>query len=66
MFTLFLILGIVGIIISGVFIGAWTSGDQQRSTFHSETGEHRSFRIRVALWCGLLGLLCLVIAYFLW
>ncbi|MET1178232.1 hypothetical protein ABG775_09705 [Peribacillus simplex] len=27
----------VSIVISGVFIGAWTGGQQQRAKFHSET-----------------------------
>ncbi|MBR8643899.1 hypothetical protein KEH51_01425 [[Brevibacterium] frigoritolerans] len=37
MFQFFLIVGIVSIVISGVLIGAWTGGQQQRANFHSET-----------------------------
>ncbi|MGM1032970.1 DUF5316 family protein [Peribacillus frigoritolerans] len=34
--SVFLIVGIVSIVISGVFIGAWIDGQQQRANFHSE------------------------------
>ncbi|MDP4164624.1 MAG: DUF5316 family protein [Bacillota bacterium] len=62
MFQLFLIVGSVGIIISGVFIGAWTNGDRQRANFYSETTEHRSFRTKIALISGLIGIIAFVIS----
>ncbi|NCU17075.1 DUF5316 family protein [Pallidibacillus pasinlerensis] len=43
MFNLFIIVGIISIIIPGIFIGVWTDGQQQRANFHSETEEHRDF-----------------------
>ncbi|WP_034301320.1 DUF5316 family protein [Bacillus cihuensis] len=65
MLQLFLIIGIVGIGISGVFIGAWTGGQKQRANFHSETSEHRNFRTKIALYSGGIGLISLGIEGFL-
>ncbi|MFN7252418.1 MAG: DUF5316 family protein [Anaerobacillus sp.] len=62
MLNLFLIIGAIGIIISGIFIGAWTNGLQQRANFHSETENHRHFRTRIAMVSGLLGLISLGVA----
>ncbi|MFT8322362.1 MAG: DUF5316 family protein [Bacillus sp. (in: firmicutes)] len=56
MLKLFLIVGIIGIIISGIFIGVLSDGQQQRATFHSETAEHRNFRTKIAIIFGLIGL----------
>ncbi|USK83089.1 DUF5316 domain-containing protein [Peribacillus frigoritolerans] len=42
-----LIVGIVSIVNSGVFIGAWTDGQQQRANFHSEMTKNRSFRTKI-------------------
>lgn len=68
MIQLFLIVGVVAIVVSGIFIGAWTDGLQQRANFHSETVKHRNFRTKIALYFGLAGVLSLGIAgliYFL-
>jgi len=68
MFKVFLIIGVLGIVVSGVFIGAWTNGQQQRANFHSETSDHRSVRTKVATSSGQVGVVCLAIAasiYFL-
>ena len=68
MIQLFLIVGVVGIVVSGIFIGAWTDGQQQRANFHSETAKHRNFRTKIALYSGLAGAISFGIAgliYFL-
>jgi FtsZ-interacting cell division protein ZipA len=62
MLKIFLIVGAVGIIISSIFIGAWTNGQQQRANFHSETVVHRNFRTKIALYSGLTGVISLGIA----
>jgi len=62
MFKLFFIIGVTGIIISGIFIGAWTDGQQQRANFHSETEDHRNFRTKIGLVTGAVGLLSIGIA----
>ena len=62
MFQFFLIVGIVGIIISGVFIGAWVDGDRQRGNFYSETPEDRNSRTKIALISGFVGIISLVIS----
>ncbi|TWE07994.1 hypothetical protein FB550_1015 [Neobacillus bataviensis] len=62
MFQFFLIVGIVCIIISGVFIGAWVDGDRQRGNFYSETTEDRNSRTKIALISGLIGIIALVIS----
>lgn len=68
MLKFFLLVGIIGIVISGIFIGAWTDGQQQRANFHSETKEHRNFRTKIATITGFVGLISFGIAsliYFL-
>ncbi|WP_083392181.1 DUF5316 family protein [Bacillus sp. MUM 13] len=62
MIQFFLIVGIVGIIISGVFIGAWVDGDRQRGNFYSETPEDRSSRTKIALISGIAGIISLLIS----
>ena len=62
LFQFFLIVGIVGIVISGIFIGAWTDGDHQRVNFYTETTEDRSFRTKIALIAGLIGIIALIIS----
>ncbi|MBX9974084.1 DUF5316 family protein [Cytobacillus firmus] len=62
MIQLFLIVGLTCIVISGVFIGAWTNGQQHRANYHSETDEHRNFRTRIAMYTGLAGVISLGIA----
>ena len=55
MIQVFLIIGMIAIIISGLFLGVWTSGQQQRANYHSETKEHRDFRSKVGIYSGLVG-----------
>lgn len=62
MLQAFLIVGVIGIFISGVFLGVWTSGQQQRANYHSETTGHRNFRTKIGLFSGLVGLVSLGIA----
>jgi hypothetical protein len=62
MLKFFLFVGFIGIFTSGIFIGAWTDGQQQRANFHSETENHRNFRTKIAIISGLFGLLSLGIA----
>ncbi|MGE7602373.1 DUF5316 family protein [Peribacillus sp. NPDC097675] len=66
MLKLFMIIGVVGICLSGIFIGAWTTGAEQRANFHSETREHRQFRTKISLYTGILGALSLGIAGLIW
>ncbi|MEH7275881.1 DUF5316 family protein [Neobacillus vireti] len=68
MFQVFIIVGLVGILISGISIGAWTDGQQQRANFYTETTKDRHFRTKIGLYTGLGGLISLGIAaliYFL-
>ncbi|MFJ7744581.1 DUF5316 family protein [Peribacillus sp. NPDC097295] len=66
MLKLFMIIGVVGICLSGILIGAWTTGPEQRANFHSETSEHRQFRTRISLYAGFIGILSLGIAGLIW
>lgn len=63
--NIFLVTGIILIIISGMFIGVWTSGNQQRANYHSETKEHRDFRSKIGIYSGVLGLILLIIGILL-
>jgi len=58
----FLVIGIIALLISGISIGAWTDGRQYRANFQSETAEERQFRIKTAMVSGLVGLLSLGVA----
>ncbi|RDW14989.1 DUF5316 family protein [Oceanobacillus chungangensis] len=62
MLKFFLIIGGIGILISAIFLGVMTDGQQQRANFHSETEEHRSFRTKIASYAGLIGIASLGIA----
>ncbi|MDQ0229179.1 hypothetical protein J2S19_000429 [Metabacillus malikii] len=59
-------MGIICMIISGIFIGAWTNGQQQRANFHSETIDHRNSRTKIAVFSGLIGLLSFGVAGFIY
>ncbi|WP_338780620.1 DUF5316 family protein [Metabacillus sp. FJAT-52054] len=61
-----LIAGIISIIISGISIGAWTNGEQQRANFFSETKEHRISRTKITMFSGLAGVIFLGIAGLIW
>lgn len=62
MTQIFLIIGIIAIVISGIFLGVWTSGQQQRANYHSETKDHRDFRSKVGIYAGVIGLASLGVA----
>jgi hypothetical protein len=66
MLKLFVIVGVIAFILSGISIGAWTDGQQQRANFHSETKEHRNFRTKIAMVSGLVGLISLGVAGFIY
>lgn len=59
MLKFYLIVGGIGIAISAIFLGVMTDGQQQRANFHSETGEHRSFRTKIASYAGWIGIVSL-------
>lgn len=61
LFNVFLSITAVCFLISGLSLGVWVSGDRQRANFHSETKEHRSYREKLSLWSGLLGVVFLLV-----
>ncbi|KOO44293.1 DUF5316 family protein [Priestia koreensis] len=68
MLTVLLIIGGIGIVISGLFIGVWTGGQQQRANFHSETNAHQNYRTKIAIVSGGVGVISFGLAglvYFL-
>ncbi|MDT0123189.1 DUF5316 family protein [Paenibacillus sp. RRE4] len=58
----FIYLGIILIFVSGVCIGAWTTGYQQRGNFHSESREDREIKKKVAKWSTLAGVCSFAVA----
>ena len=66
MLKLFLAAGTICIIISGIFIGAWTDARRQRVNFHSETEAHRNFRTKIAMASGAAGVISFGIAGAIW
>lgn len=59
MMNLFLNIGVISIIISGIIIGAWSDGQRQRDHFQTETENDRNFRTKIGLISGLVGLISL-------
>lgn len=59
---LFIYLGIILIFVSGLCIGAWTTGYQQRSNFHSEPKVDREIKNKVAIWSALAGVVSFAVA----
>ncbi|MBD3859977.1 hypothetical protein IEE86_09585 [Bacillus sp. 28A-2] len=41
-------ISIIGFVVSGFLMGAWTSGEETRAAYHSETKEHRMWRLDTA------------------
>ncbi|CAG9621298.1 DUF5316 family protein [Sutcliffiella rhizosphaerae] len=62
MLNIVLIIGGMFIVISGIFFGVWTSGQQHRANVNSETTVHKDFRTKVGMYSGLLGLICFGLA----
>lgn len=60
--NLFILIGIIGVGLSGITSGAFISGVQQRANFHSETKEHRRSNFKFSLWTGLVGILSFLLA----
>ncbi|MGF9696608.1 DUF5316 family protein [Paenibacillus sp. MABNR03] len=58
----FIYLGIILIVVSGLSIGAWTTGYQQRGNFYSESKEDREIKKKVATWSALAGVCSFAVA----
>lgn len=41
-------ISIIGIVVSGFLMGAWTNGEETRAAYHTETKEHRMRRLDTA------------------
>lgn len=59
-----LIIGVIAIINGGIFMGALTSGQQQRSNYHTETKEDRLMRFKIGRISVLVGVLVIILAIF--
>ncbi|WP_367017661.1 DUF5316 family protein [Priestia koreensis] len=60
--SMLLIIGAMSVIVSGILIGAWVSGNGHRGNFYSETPEHQHIRIKAGIYTGIIGVICLIIA----
>ncbi|ASA23326.1 DUF5316 family protein [Paenibacillus donghaensis] len=58
----FIYFGLAFILISGIFIGGFTTGYQQRGNFYSEQKEDRKMKRKVANWSALAGIISFAIA----
>ncbi|MFS0873146.1 DUF5316 family protein [Paenibacillus xylanilyticus] len=58
----FIFLGIILLFVSGLCIGAWTTGYQQRGNFYSESKEDREIKKKVATWFALAGVCSFAVA----
>jgi hypothetical protein len=57
-----LIIGAVGILISGISIGAWTDGERERGNFYSKIDQHKNTRTKISLYSGIGGGVSLIAA----
>ena len=57
MMNIFLIIGVISIVISGVMIGAWSDGQRQRDYFHVDESEQRNSRLKSSILFALIGIL---------
>ncbi|WP_117168376.1 hypothetical protein [Paraliobacillus sediminis] len=65
--TVFLIIGVTALIVSMLSLGGVPTDRQshrERSSYQSETSEHRNFRTKLALYTGLIAVFSLAIAGF--
>ncbi|PAD34757.1 hypothetical protein CHI12_06950 [Terribacillus saccharophilus] len=65
MANVLLIIGVIAIINGGIFMGALTSGSQQRANYHTETKEDRLLRLKVGRISVLVGVLVLLLGLIL-
>ena len=66
MMNIFLIIGVISIVISGVMIGAWSDGQRQRDNFHVDDSEQRISRLKGSMLFALVGILSFAIAGFMY
>ncbi|WP_312148872.1 DUF5316 domain-containing protein [Paenibacillus odorifer] len=59
---IFIYIGLGFFIISGICVGAFTTGTQQRGNFYSESKQDRKGKNKVANWSALGGLISLAVA----
>lgn len=60
--NLFLYAGLGCLAIAGLLSGAFTTGDQQRSNFYTESKDDRVSREKVSIWFLLAGFVFLAVA----
>lgn len=60
--NLFIMIGIIGFLLSGITLGVFTSGEQQRGNFYTQTKDDRSSNLKFSLWTGLIGIISFLIA----
>ncbi|UNK19088.1 DUF5316 domain-containing protein [Paenibacillus sp. N3/727] len=58
----FLYIGFTCIFISGLCVGAWTTGYQQRGNFYSESKDDRGLKKKVATWFAVAGIVSFTVA----
>ncbi|MEH6936849.1 DUF5316 family protein [Bacillus sp. JJ664] len=60
--NLFIFIGIIGFLLSGITLGVFTSGEQQRANFYTQMKEDRKSNFKFSLWSGLVGMISFFIA----
>jgi O-antigen/teichoic acid export membrane protein len=55
------IIGIISILNAGIFMGVFTTGQQQRANYHTETKEDRMLRMKLGKISGVIGIIALLI-----
>lgn len=66
MFNIFFTIGIIAILIAGLVIGAWQTGERNRRTVQNITPEDRTLRMKISTYSLAVGVICFIIVSVLW
>ncbi|BAC12286.1 DUF5316 family protein [Oceanobacillus iheyensis] len=62
LFYIFFLIGLISLIISGLVLGTWKSGPDNRADYYSQSKEQRHYRTNFGLKAGGIGILSALIA----
>ncbi|MFE6167557.1 DUF5316 family protein [Viridibacillus arvi] len=66
MFNIFFTIGIIAILIAGLVIGAWQTGERNRRTVQNITPEDRALRMKISTYSLAVGVISFIIVSVLW
>ncbi|MGE7919457.1 DUF5316 family protein [Viridibacillus sp. NPDC093762] len=66
MINTFFTIGVIAILIAGLVIGAWQSGERDRRSVQNITPEDRALRMKISTYSLAVGVICFIIVWVLW